>query len=78
MGDRIVLHCRGGIGRTATVATRLLIECGVMPEDALRRVRTVDVTRVETSAQESYVLGQRSVAMEDRYYAGRRSIRPPS
>ena len=71
LGDRIVLHCRGGIGRTATIAARLLIECGVAPEDALRRVRAADATRVETRAQESYVLGQRSVVMEDRYYADR-------
>lgn len=71
LGDRIVLHCRGGIGRTGTIAARLLIECGVVPEVALRRVRAVDVRRVETSAQESYVLGQRSVVIEDRYYADR-------
>ncbi len=70
-GERIVLHCRGGIGRTATIAARLLIECGVVPEDALRRVRAVDVNRVETSEQESYVLGQRAVAMDDRYYTDR-------
>ena len=70
-GERIILHCRGGIGRTATIAARLLIECGVVPGDALRRVRAVDVNRVETSDQESYVLGQRAVVMEDSYYADR-------
>ena len=70
-GERIVLHCRGGIGRTATIAARLLIESGVVPEDALHRVRAVDIRRVETSDQKSYVLGQRAVAMDDRYYTDR-------
>ena len=28
-GERIVLHCRGGLGRTGTIAARLAIECGV-------------------------------------------------
>ena len=38
-GERIVLHCRGGLGRTGTIAARLAIECGSAPEEALRRVR---------------------------------------
>ena len=29
-GERIVLHCRGGLGRTGTVGARLLIESGVL------------------------------------------------
>ena len=36
LGKRIVLHCRGGWGRTGTIGARLLIECGVAPEEASR------------------------------------------
>ena len=38
-GEKIVLHCRGGLGRTGTIAARLLIECGIAPEEAVRTVR---------------------------------------
>ena len=55
-GGRIVLHCRGGIGRTGTIAARLLVEFGVDPEDALRTVRAARPGAVETPAQEEYVM----------------------
>ena len=69
-GERIVLHCRGGLGRTGTVAARLAIECGVAPEEALLRVRKARPRTVE-SGQESYVLRQQAVSSDDRYYADR-------
>ncbi|WP_428101279.1 hypothetical protein [Candidatus Rariloculus sp.] len=31
-GERIVLHCRGGLGRTGTIAARLAIELGETPQ----------------------------------------------
>ena len=70
-GERIVLHCRGGWGRTGTIGARLLIECGVAPEEAMRRVRAARAGTVETPNQEAYVLRQRAVASEDRYFADR-------
>jgi ADP-ribosyl-[dinitrogen reductase] hydrolase len=57
-GGKLVCHCRGGIGRAGTIASRLLIELGVAtPEDALRRVRKARPGAVETWEQESHVLG---------------------
>ena len=57
-GGKLVCHCRGGIGRAGTIASRLLIELGVeTPEDALRRVRKARPGAVETWEQESHVLG---------------------
>jgi len=39
-GHRVLVHCRGGIGRTATVLVPLLMELEDLSlEDALRRVR---------------------------------------
>mgnify|MGYP001818103095 FL=1 len=55
-GQSIVVHCRGGIGRTGLVAARLLIELGEKPVPALDRVRAVSPGAVETAEQETYVL----------------------
>ena len=56
-GGRIVLHCRGGIGRTGTIAARLLTEFGVSPKRAIRMVRAARPGAIETLQQEAYVLG---------------------
>ncbi|MDE0038791.1 MAG: hypothetical protein OXU77_14745 [Gammaproteobacteria bacterium] len=50
-GEKIVLHCRGGLGRTGMIAARLAIEFGVVPEEALRRVREGRRRTVETRAR---------------------------
>ena len=55
-GERILLHCRGGRGRTGLVAGRLAVECGKEPAAALRRVRAAGRRAVETAAQEAYVM----------------------
>jgi len=56
-GERILIHCRGGIGRTGLVAARILVERGCLPGDAIHRVRAVRPGAIETRAQEQYVLG---------------------
>jgi len=55
-GGKILLHCRGGIGRTGTIAARLLVESGFEPTDAIVRVRRARAGTIETPAQEQYVL----------------------
>ena len=70
-GERIVLHCRGGYGRTGTIAARLVIESGAGPAEALSRVRAARAGTVETGGQKAYVLRQRAVGVDDRYYADR-------
>ena len=55
-GQSIVVHCRGGLGRTGIVAARLLIELGEKPVTALQRVRVARPGAVETVEQEEYVL----------------------
>ena len=68
--ERIVLHCRGGLGRTGTIAARLAIELGETPETALRRVRAARRGAVETHEQEAYVL-QKQFSVPDAGYADR-------
>ncbi len=56
-GRDVLVHCRGGLGRAGTIAARLLIELGMEPSAAIRRVRTVRPGAIETREQEEYVLG---------------------
>lgn len=53
---RLVVHCRGGLGRAGTVAARLLIERGMTPNEALRQVRQARPGAIETREQEAYLL----------------------
>ncbi|MFM1959456.1 MAG: hypothetical protein RL588_973 [Pseudomonadota bacterium] len=55
-GGRVLLHCRGGRGRTGLVAARLLAELGEPAGEALRRVRDAREGAVETEPQERHVL----------------------
>lgn len=63
-GERIVVHCRGGLGRTGTVAARLLVELGIEPAEAIARVRAARPGAIETSAQARHVEACRFVATE--------------
>ena len=54
-GERVVIHCLGGLGRTGVVASRLLIERGMQPQQALEEVRAARPGTVETLGQERYV-----------------------
>jgi len=56
-GGRVILHCRGGLGRTGLVAALLLIEAGMPADEAIRAVRRLRPRAIETTAQEIYVRG---------------------
>jgi ADP-ribosyl-[dinitrogen reductase] hydrolase len=51
----VALHCRAGLGRSGTIAARLLIELGLDPEAAIARVRAARPGAIETAAQEDHV-----------------------
>lgn len=57
-GERVLIHCRGGLGRTGLLASRLLVEFGEDPGEAMERVRAARVGSVETVGQEAYVEAQ--------------------
>ena len=54
-GSRILIHCKGGLGRTGMLAARLLVELGDSPEEAIRKVRHARRGAIETSEQERHV-----------------------
>ncbi len=54
-GFSFVLHCRGGLGRTGTVAARLLVELGSAPALAIEQVRRARPGSIETREQEEFV-----------------------
>jgi ADP-ribosyl-[dinitrogen reductase] hydrolase len=55
-GHNIVIHCKGGLGRTGTVAARLLIEFGLDPQIAIQSVRKARPGAIENNLQEHYIL----------------------
>jgi len=59
-GQRVFVHCRGGLGRAGTISARLLVEMGETAPEAIRRVRAARPGAIETDAQFRYVLDLRS------------------
>jgi protein-tyrosine phosphatase len=60
-GGKVLVHCRGGLGRAGTLAARLLIEAGTEPREAMRQVRKARPGAIETAAQEDYLLALRAI-----------------
>jgi ADP-ribosyl-[dinitrogen reductase] hydrolase len=55
-GANILIHCKGGLGRAGMVAGRLLVEMGVEPDTAIRKIRAArGEGAIETRAQEQWV-----------------------
>ena len=54
-GGKILVHCKGGLGRAGTVAARLLVERGLVAKEAIAAVRAVRPGDLETREQEGYV-----------------------
>lgn len=61
LGNRTVIHCRGGLGRTGLLSCLVLIELGSSPGNALQLVRTARPGTVETQAQQNFVLNYKAI-----------------
>lgn len=60
-GERVVVHCKGGLGRAGTVAALLLLAVGAARDgsDAIAQVRAVRPGAIETDAQARFVCAWR-------------------
>ena len=58
-GARVLVHCRGGLGRTGLVAALVLVEQDIPPAAAIDAVRASRPGAIETHAQARYVLDWR-------------------
>ncbi len=55
-GGRVLIHCRGGCGRSGMAALRLMTDAGEPGDAALARLRGVRPCAVETKAQMRWAL----------------------
>ncbi|MCD9087704.1 cyclin-dependent kinase inhibitor 3 family protein [Stenotrophomonas sp. SY1] len=58
-GQKVVVHCKGGLGRAGTVASILLLDTGTAQDgdEAIGMVRQVRPGAIETLVQEVFVRG---------------------
>ena len=54
-GESFALHCWAGLGRTGTIAARLLVELGSTPSEAMRTVRAARPGAIQSRPQETHV-----------------------
>ncbi len=54
-GERVLIHCAAGLGRTGMLAAKLLVALGVPADEAISRVRAARPGAIETPAQAAYV-----------------------
>lgn len=55
-GGRVVVHCRGGVGRAGTIAACVLVDQGLTADAAIAAVRAArDARAVETAEQAEFV-----------------------
>lgn len=57
-GGRVLIHCRGGCGRSGMAVLRLMIEAGEEASEALARLRNLRPCAIETPAQMAWALRQ--------------------
>jgi len=55
-GEKVLVHCRAGRGRSGTIAAALLIAAGLPPEAAIGTVRRARPGAIETTQQEAWLL----------------------
>ena len=61
-GNNIVLHCKGGIGRSGTIAALILIDHGAINVNAIKDVRERRNGAIENALQEKFVLDYKAIS----------------
>ena len=63
-GKNVLIHCKGGLGRAGMIAARLLVELGMMPEEAITLVRRKRKGAIETHEQLTLVQRTQHITQE--------------
>ena len=58
-GEKIAIHCKGGLGRSGTIAALLLRHLGFSPEKSIELVRKSRPGAIETKEQEVFIQATR-------------------
>lgn len=58
-GDKVLVHCAAGLGRTGMLVARLLVDSGLSPSEAIACVRRERPGSIETAAQAAFVAEDR-------------------
>jgi len=61
IGERIIIHCYAGLGRTGMIAARILVEFGMDHTEAIKSVRESNRRRIQTKEQAMFVHHCRSL-----------------
>ncbi|WP_114947654.1 ADP-ribosylglycohydrolase family protein [Microvirga calopogonii] len=73
-GNRVLVHCKGGLGRAGMITARLLVEMGAHPEQAMADVRAArSPLAIENVAQEEWV--RRGTKILDRVDVSQAAVR---
>ena len=64
-GGRVLVHCKGGLGRAGSVAARLLVEDGMPADAAIVAVRAARPGAIETRDQEAWVAAGRPAPLPE-------------
>lgn len=54
-GHKLVIHCKGGTGRTGLVAAQILLERGLMLDEVVDRVRSIRPKALKIPAHLAYI-----------------------
>ena len=54
-GNKVLIHCKGGVGRTGMIGACYLVTKGYAAEDAITKVRQIHQPYIQTRNQELFV-----------------------